>query len=361
MKIGILTYHRSHNYGALLQAIALRKMLSDMGHEVTFIDYWPAYHRHMYALFSFPWMMSRKGLKGKMSYLKSCINNRVYRKKRRDNFEKFISEYIEPYTSSETETYDIIFHGSDQIWRKQPEIGTYNPVYFGKHQIQAKQKVSYAASMGILPENETDKLKFKDLLSNLDRISVRERDLLDSVVSLEYPDARQDIDPTLLLSSDDWISMFDLKKHETGEKYALYYKIKDSFDVACLRRFAKSRGLKLKIIHSKATGKNTDYQVTTAGPKQFMDLIYNANFVFTSSFHGLVFSLLFHKPFFASFPRNSGRAASLLETLKISGRLLSYKSDIPSDLQPVDYNMVDNTLNQLKTSSRNFLYSQVSD
>lgn len=355
MKIGILTYHRSQNYGALLQAIALRKVLADMGHEVTFIDYWPAYHRHMYALFSFPWMMSRKGLKGKMSYLKSCINNRVYRKKRRDNFEKFISEYIEPYTSSETEAYDIIFHGSDQIWRKQPEINTYNPVYFGRHQIRSNRKVSYAASMGILPERESDKLKFKDLLSNLDSISVRERDLLDLVVSLEYPDARQDIDPTLLLSSDDWISMFDLKKHETGEKYALYYKIKDSFDVACLRRFAKSRGLKLKIIHSKATGKNTDYQVTTAGPKQFMDLIYNANFVFTSSFHGLAFALRFHKPFLASFSNNGGRAASLLSNLGLSDRLLEPRSEIMNNIDSINYMEVDSILEQMSFESKGFL------
>ena len=153
--------------------------------------------------------------------------------------------------------------------------------------------------------------------------------------------------------------MFDLKKREIGEKYVLFYKIKDSFNICSLRCFAKSKGLKLKIIHSKAVGEDTDSQITTADPKQFLELIYNADFVFTSSFHGLAFSLLFHKPFFASYPRNSGRAASLLETLKISGRLLSYKSDIPSDLQPVDYEMVDNTLNQLRTSSRNFLYSQV--
>ena len=66
MKIGILTYHRSNNYGALLQAIALKKVLSDMGHKVTFIDYWPAYHRQMYALFSFSWMLAQKGVKKKL-------------------------------------------------------------------------------------------------------------------------------------------------------------------------------------------------------------------------------------------------------------------------------------------------------
>ena len=58
MKIGILTYHRSHNYGALLQAIALRKVLADMGNDVTFIDYWPKYHQHTYAFFSLAAMRS---------------------------------------------------------------------------------------------------------------------------------------------------------------------------------------------------------------------------------------------------------------------------------------------------------------
>ena len=162
MKIGILTYHRSHNYGALLQAIALRKVLADMGHEVTFIDYWPAYHRHMYALFSFHWMMSRKGIWSKWSYLKYCFCNYSARKKRKLSFDKFISEYIEPYTSSMDESYDVVIHGSDQIWRKQPEINTYNPVYFGCHDIVARRKVSYAASIGTPPQKDEEKQIIKE-------------------------------------------------------------------------------------------------------------------------------------------------------------------------------------------------------
>jgi len=354
MKIGILTYHRSHNYGALLQAIALRKVLADMGHEVTFIDYWPAYHRHIYALFSFPWMMSRKGLKGKMSYLRSCIKNFAYRKERKDNFERFIAEYIEPYTSSVDETYDVIVHGSDQIWRKQPELDTYNPVYFGKNRIRASKKISYAASMGVLPKREIDKQKLKDLLPNLNSISVRERDLHDLVVSLGYNEARQDIDPTLLLSSVDWVNMFNLKKRGNGEKYALYYKIKGSFNVGSLQRFAKSRGLKLIIIHSKAISKGSDNQITTADPRQFLDLIYNADFVFTSSFHGLAFALLFHKPFLASFLKNAGRAASLLAALDLSDHLILPQKEI-SYLDDINYEYVENRLIQMKVMSKDFL------
>lgn len=357
MKIGILTYHRSHNYGALLQAIALRKVLADMGHEVTFIDYWPAYHRHMYALFSFA-SLKYRSVRGNLSYIKSCLQNYKYRKERINNFNKFIAEYIEPFLSSMNDSYDLVIHGSDQIWRKQFELRTYNPVYFGNHNIQTVKKISYAASMGILPENKADKLTVRKLLSNLDTISVREHGLKELCISLGYAETRQDLDPTLLLNLSDWAGMFRLRKKDNAEKYALYYKIIDSFDICELQRFSVSKGLNLKIIYHEAGCMNSDEHITTADPCQFLYLMYNADFVFTSSFHGLVFALLFHKPFFASFTRNSGRAASLLDALEIQGRLLNSKGEIPSNIQPINYNMVDNTLNQLRSSSRDFLFNQ---
>lgn len=355
MKIGIITYHRSHNYGALLQAVALRKVLSDMGHQVTYIDYWPAYHRHMYALFSFSKMMSGKGIKGKFRYLLSSFSNYFYRKKRKNKFDKFIAEYIKPYSSSVADIYDVVVHGSDQIWRKQPEIKTYNPVYFGKHRIQAKKKISYAASMGILPESDSEKQEIMKLLTNLDGISVRERDLLDLVKFLGFSEAHQDIDPTLLLTSDEWCNMFNLKKRRLGEKYALYYKLKDSFDVCRLRQFASAKGLTLKIVYSKAIGQETDSEITTADPIQFLDLIYNADFVFTSSFHGLAFSLLFHKPFLASFTNNAGRAVSLLESMNLLDYLVCPKTEINFGIREIDYHNVEKRLYEMKESSKNYI------
>ena len=359
MKIGILTYHRSHNYGALLQAIALRKVLSDMGHEAHFIDYWPAYHRHVYALFSLSQMISQKGLKRKVYYLTYCINNYTCRKERKETFEKFIQGYIEPYISSVDESYDVVVHGSDQIWRKQPEIRTYNPVYFGKHNISAGKKITYAASMGILPEKESDRMKIKDYLGNLNSISVRERNLFEVVKSLGYNGVHQDVDPTLLLTSNDWVKILSLKKQLSEEKYALYYKIQNSFDVNSLQRFAESRGLKLKIIHSKAIGHNTDFQITTAGPSEFVDLIYNAEFVFTSSFHGLAFSLLFHKPFLTSFTNNAGRAASLLASLDLSDHLLFPNAENITYENEVDYDRVEMLLEQMRKISKDSLATDI--
>ena len=92
MKIGILTYHRSHNYGALLQAIALRKVLADMGHQVTYIVYWPNYQQHRDLLFSWKWMIkTQKGIFGKIRYIKNCVINYKYRRQRIKVFNSFMS------------------------------------------------------------------------------------------------------------------------------------------------------------------------------------------------------------------------------------------------------------------------------
>lgn len=348
MKIGILTYHRSNNYGALLQGIALREVLARAGHDVTFIDYWPAYHRHMYALFSIPWMMSRKGFGGKKSYLKNCIQNYKYRKIRKTNFDVFIKKNIEPYISSINDNYDVIVHGSDQIWRKQPEIYSYNPVYFGKHQIKSKKKISYAASMGVLPNKKADREVVKNYLSNLDCISVRENDLREMVVDLGYPNVSLNLDPTLLLSQEYWVYNFELIKN--SQQYAIYYKIQDSFDEAELRQYAKAKGFQLKVIHNQARCAESVEHITTASPLQFLQLIYGASMVFTSSFHGLAFSLIFHKPFYASFTKNEGRAKSLLHQCKLDDHLLVPKSAIPST-DSIDYSSVDFVLDKLRRES----------
>lgn len=353
MKIGILSYHRSHNYGALLQGIALREVLVRAGHQVTFIDYWPAYHRHMYALFSFNWLLSRKGIGRKYKYLRDVILYYSFRKKRRENFDRFIKKYIEPYASSTNENYDVIVHGSDQIWRKQPEIRKYNPVYFGKHQIRAKRKITYAASMGVLPQKESDKVILKDYMSYLDRISVREENLQILVRELGFSGVSHDIDPTLLLPMEYWINKFELKRSE--ERFALYYRIQDSFNMKELRSYVESKGLKLKVIHSKANCADSEENVTTAGPQEFLQLIFGADIVFTSSFHGLAFALNFHKPFFASFQKNGSRASSLLKQCDLEYRMVSPNTSIPSVEKTIDFSKVDCVLEGLRTSSMAYL------
>lgn len=153
MKIGIVTYHRTLNYGAVMQSLATRFALEEMGHEVYYVDYWPDYHRRLYECFSFRRFVRCIFKFHAVSYLKMS----VWKKRRHDNFDVFFKRYIYPYCRPIDENYDVVIYGSDQIWRKQIALRTYNPFYFGKNDINTKHHVSYAASMGILPDNGTDK------------------------------------------------------------------------------------------------------------------------------------------------------------------------------------------------------------
>lgn len=354
MNIGILTYHRSHNYGALLQAIALRFVLTNMGHKVSFIDYWPAYHYRMYALFSLKKLKSINCVRDKIRYIVDCFIHYNVRKQRRNNFNSFITKYIAPYISSDDASFDTIIYGSDQIWRKQPELNTYNPVYFGKHDFQTKKKVSYAASMGILPENESDKLLIKDYLSYLDKISVRESNLKTLIEKLGY-NCELHLDPTLLLAGHEWTNLMGLKP-SSKKKYVLYYKLMSkSFAEDELISYADSKGCDLITIYSSACKKNSEKHRTIADPLEFLDLIYNAEFVFTTSYHGLIFSLLLEKQFYASFRKNSARAESILSELGISNRLLPPMEHIPYDNENIDYVSVSKHMETLRSYSFNYL------
>lgn len=354
MKIGILTYHRSHNYGALLQAIALRVVLQDMGHEVLYVDYWPDYHKSLYAPVSF-YQLMHKSPRLSLSYLRDRMTHISPILKRYRTFQTFIRQYITPYTASTNETYDVIIHGSDQIWRKQPFIFSYNPVYFGQHAIPCQHRISYAASMGQVTTTDADRLQLRKLLSNLDSISVRESDLCQLVQSLGYP-CQLHLDPTMLLSKQRWIDIFHLQS-PTDTPYALFYNLlPHSFQDEAIRQYTKAHDLQLKTIYGKGTGRNTLTNIYNADPRSLVQLIYGAQCVFTSSFHGLVFAIIFQKPFYAAFSTNGGRAQSILHSLHISDRLLPpMSSTIPSDIPPLHYDLITQTFSTLQQKSLNYL------
>lgn len=357
MNIGILTYHRSINYGALLQAIATRVVLQKMGQTTFYIDYWPKYHQNIYRLFSWKRLLRGWNVFRKVRYVLYVL--RTYRSKcrRKENFNVFISKYIEPYCKPMGTKCDVVIHGSDQIWRKQPGIKKYNPIYFGENGIVAKQ-ISYAASMGELPQSEGDKEVVKELLANLDLISVREEPLKKFVECCGFS-AKLVLDPTLLLSAEEWISVLGLEsKLSIPEKYLLFYNLKEgSFDTEAVRKFAELMGLKLIVLYGKAEVMDSDNVKTTCDPRGFIQLIKNASFVLTSSFHGLAFSLLFNKPFFAAFSVGPDRASSLLDSLEIEGKLIAPMMKELPVYTPIDYSNVNKLMAELRMNSLNFLRS----
>ena len=340
-----------------MQSLATRFVLEEMGHKVYYVDYWPNYHKEKYALFSFS-KFSKLNWPQKVKYLHQLLKYYKSKKRRIESFESFFDIYIYPYCRSVDDDYDVIIYGSDQIWRKQSAIGAYNSVYFGKNELKAKHHISYAASMGILPDNETDKEIVKELVSHLDKISVREEGLRRLLLSLGCKDVTLSLDPTLLLSAEEWDRHLPVEPYR-GPGYVLVYLLTTNpFDINEIKKFADSKKLKLIILHGYAMAKETKTNIISAGPYEFIRLIQNAEYVFSASFHGLAFSIIFGKQVFVSFKNNSDRASSLLDQLGLSDRLLPQKSKVPSNMPLIDFDDIRKKLKELRKKS---LYGLTND
>lgn len=357
MKIGILTYHRSYNFGALLQAFALRQALARLGNDVYIINYWPNYHYEMYAMFPIKTMcrlfkgMHLRGLAGYFVYWR-----KRYRKMKAT--EAFIDKYSRPYWAaySKKASFDVVVYGSDQIWRKQGGLGgRFNPVYFGENILPAKKHVSYAGSMGKMELNDGDKQYLVSTLSKFDMLSARESSLNDLLLSLGLQ-SEVVIDPTLLLTSEEWDSLLDTSRI-IKEKYVLFYQIlNNSVDEDQVKAYAKNHGLRyVKLLTTAPNSHQEDYVIETVGPEAFVSLIKHAEIVFTSSFHGLVFSLTYHKPFYASYAQNASRAESIIDAVGLRRCLLPPMGIIPETPPAIDYAEVNERMAELRKSSLDFI------
>ena len=357
MKIGILTYHRSYNFGAQLQAIALRLKLVEMGHNVSFVDYWPLYHYDMYALFP-PLTIKNELKKHHLGYIKFLVLYFPRRFKKMRVMWKFMKKYSCPYWDKYNgkTNYDVVIYGSDQIWRKQWGLGDkFNPVYFGENVLSTKRHIAYAASMGNLDLSPEDESFLKSSLSKFDKISVRESSLSDVLTRLGLK-SQVVLDPTLLLESEEWDKILKPKRI-VSDKYVLFYEIAGkSFDRDSIKDFAKRHGYRYVEVKSGVSNKIGKKDIYDAvGPEVFVSLIKHAEMVFTSSYHGLVFSILYNKKFYASYSTNVLRAKSLLEDLDLEYCLLEPLCPLPDSLPEIDYEEVNIKMKQIRKASIDFL------
>ena len=358
MKIGIATYHRSENYGALLQAIALRQVLQQIGHKVYYIDYWPSHQRSIYAIPRLSWkFMLKHPLRGL-----SLFRDNILKHKRKANFRKFINKYITPYCRSVEEEYDIIVYGSDQIWRKQDNHDgkekCYNPFYFGVNSIKAKKSISYAASSDNILLSREDRETFRALLSHLDAISVREDSMLSEIKSLGFINAELSLDPTLMLGRNTWDKIIPTNV-VSSDKYVLYYDLQDCLNLNDVIEFTVSRGLVLKRIVGRASFPNETFDDSTCSPYGFLQYVKNADFVITSSFHGLVFAIIYHKPFIVSCSYSPYRMRSLLKSIGCEDRMVPVRSNLHFQFKDIDYDVVEMKLSEIRKSSFTYLVNNL--
>lgn len=356
MKIGILTYQRSRNYGALLQAFSLQRHIESIGYECHIIDYWPEYHENMYKFFSYE-RFCELGLRKKMGYLKFLLLHGLSKFRRNACTKKFINEHLNLTNNLH---FDIVIYGSDQIWRKQHASRRlfYNPIYFGNEYVSAHRKITYAASMGLIDANDTDKEFLRQRLHNFDNISVRENDLKAFLYDNFNINAQLVCDPVFLHSQDEWRYIV-CNNYIPSYKYILYYRLQN---VKLLDTFVKelSRQTNLPVIElgSSMYSLLKNKCKYAAGPIEFISLLSGADYVVTSSFHGLAFSIIFHKQFFVCLKDRISRVNSLLEKLNLLNRTITQDNMDPVR-EAIDYNKVDLIKDSWIAQSKEWLREQL--
>lgn len=363
MKIGILTFHRAINYGAIFQAYATLTFLKALGHDAEIIDYWPKEHEQEYKLVNFKNFRKRSFLsKAKFVFDTSIAYSR--KKKRHEGCLRFIYEEFKlsnnvKYKTGESieDTYDVVIYGSDQIWRKKKYINIdngFDRVFWGAYPLNAKKRVSYAASMGVVDSNKEDEVIITKLLSNFDSISVRETDLKKLIDKAGYKSVLC-IDPVFLLSKSRWEAIIP-KDFYIKDKYILFYHHSFSQDALSLVQDLAKK-MKCRIIEVNATvipaafGKR---YFNTAQPGEFLGLFRDAEFVVTTSFHGTAYSVLMEKQFYAlGMGKNSQRSRTLLDYAGLSDRYIDDLNHL-CELD-INYTEVNKSIEPIIETSKQFL------
>lgn len=351
-RVGILTFHYAHNYGAMLQAYALKTFLSGQGYNVNIINYVPDYMRmkyfHMGALRVFA-TCKRSIIKGYFKQYKNIKRFELFEKQFLNVNPKRL--LLKSNLAVLDREYDTFIFGSDQVWNTF--ITKNDMSYFGDFSL-AGDKISYAASLGnAMTSEDYDQIVCK-YISGYKAISVREKSAQDFLRKLLGRDVFCVLDPVFLLSVESWNKLAQESTVALKERYILYYTVQDNSVLADeSNRYARKNGLKIYAVHGEMRRSNSEAVLLSGiGPLEFLSLIKNADVVFTNSFHAVAFSIIFNKhAFFRVHSETSNRVVDLLKMCGCDwdGTGL-YEKD--RDLFDKLSNMVSDSQNFLKSNLR---------
>lgn len=267
-----------------------------------------------------------------------------------------------------SKNYDGVLVGSDQLWSPSGITSNFYNLMFVDDNIL---KISYASSIGV--SNIKKKLHdvYSTFLSRIDYVSVRENTAKKLVEELSTNTAEVVVDPVLLLSGDDWLNEIPDKKLCDEPYIYAYFLGKTPEYRQAVTKFAKEKGLKIVTTHhmdtyNKADVGFGDYAPYDVGPQEFINFIRNAEYVFTDSFHGCVFSMLYKKQFMVfkrysdkSISSKNSRIESFCENYDLHSRC--YNGDINAVDNEIDYAHVLDKVEQHRQKSLAFLDKALKD
>lgn len=369
MRIGIITFHASHNYGSMLQAWALQTYLEKQGYEVEVVNYRSKLQRSIYHK---PISISRgdvalASVKRMLLYPQSI--QPLYKKWHL--FEDFLAKELkvtEEYHTIEEllelkNRYDLLICGSDQLWNTNaPDNGV---AYFGNW--YTGRKISFAASLGPGPE-KCNRVFLHQQIHGFEAVSLREQRSLDFLLQNEIiQNGCVVCDPTLLLDAQDYNSIISDEPLIKGDYVFFYTPVGlpyAYFDIAS--NIGRELGCKIiteKAYYPKDIKKygNIESYIPT-GPKEFLNLIRHAKCICGGSFHLQVFSILFQKDFYCINGDKDSRTNHLLNQFGLQDRIISLSEPKLRAPLKVDYkNGIDLALQEYRKTSILFLNQYVHD
>lgn len=358
-KLGICVCYQHRNYGSQLQSYATTAELEKRGIDYEIIRYQkkitPAFVvKALPRLMNPVFISDRVKIRYKKNIMlkthpqlakDNAVRNACLAQFSKEHFKK-LSPVYNGYDElqRQAQRYDAVMVGSDQLWAPGGITSDFYNLMFAP---QGVRRLSYAASFGVSQIEPKLHAKYKDFLSRMDDISVRENSGKRLVEELSGQTAEVVADPVLLLSAEDWLREIP-NKNRYDKPYIFAYLLGPSAKYReAITRFAEEKGLPIVTSHHMDTynaadegfGDEAPFDV---GPAEFVNFIRNAEYVFTDSFHGSVFSMLYRKPLLifdryeaGTLTSKNGRIDSFCENYGLNDR--RYNGDIFAVEHQTDY------------------------
>lgn len=374
MKLAGLTWWRN-NYGSILQAYALQCTLN----EVEEIDY------EIICQFGKK-IASLDNLVDKIKTvgLRKTIKRVIWRfglprlRERNHRIQNFVDknlrisdrQYNEDTIAESNKYYDGFICGSDQIWN--PELSPLSSMYWLNFANESKVKCSYAPSIGVSEVTDQQAEIIRENLKGFSAISCRESSgtqLLNSIMKKDV--CVTVLDPTLLINRKRWDILCKPRKFQ--QPYIFTYILRgNKKQRQLIEDFAAKKGLSIVTIpfleseHIEMYDfKFGDHKLWDAAPDDFLTAIRYADYVFTDSYHCMIFSCLYHREFF-TFPKVGGKAqmsriTGLQNMLQISGRMINEHTPVwkLTEVEKINWNVVEKQLSEKQIVSRKYFNDMV--
>lgn len=370
INVGILTFHRAVNYGAVLQSYALTMACRNKcGVNCEIIDYHCPFIEQYY---NSRFLLLPRNWKRLISYI--LFNGNIFPNKKR--LESFLEDhnclsnrafFSEENLNAIVDTYSSIISGSDQVW--SPLAAGFDRAYFLTFVEEKNKKRSYAASLGVSDLTEEQLNEYGIRLSGFHNYSVREPSAKDIIEKI-LPSTRVtvDVDPTLLLNRQEWLSSICderiRNKIKKLDSYILVYCISENSSLFCLaKKLSLMLNKKVIYINDKWRPRVGVINISKCNIDEWLTLFLKASYVVTDSFHGTVFSVIFGKTFCTFQALNSKRSTrilSLLSALELEDRIINEKLVLFPSTE-IDYFKVYTRLDRLRANSLNNLKSIVDE